>query len=363
MKVTLRERNQGGKTSLYLDYYHKGKRQREYLGLYLNPNAKTRIEKDDNKNTLQLARAIEGKRRVEIQNNTFGFSNEQRRQGSFFKYIQRQADNRIDSPGNYGNWNAMIKHLKDFSGSDLTFSDIDRKFVEDFRRYLDKDAESRNSKGLSQNSKQSYFNKFKAALKQAVKDDILKTNPSSGVSPFKQADVQREFLTLEELQKAANTECEPTILKKAFIFSCLTGLRWSDINKLKWSEIQHSESMGYYLRFRQQNSKGTDTQPISEQAFKLLGERSGDEHLVFNELKYMDASRKLKKWITEAGINKKITFHCARHTYATLQLTMGTDIYTVSKLLGHKELKTTQVYANIIDQKKKEAANKIQIDL
>ena len=173
-----------------------------------------------------------------------------------------------------------------------------------------------------------------------------------------------EFLTLEELQAAVKAECEIPILKTAFIFSCLTGLRWSDINKLVWSEVQHSNEMGYYIRFRQKKTKGAETLPISEQAFGLLGEREEREERVFKGLKYSAwHNLKLQQWMMKAGISKTITFHCARHTYATLQLTMGTDIYTVSKLLGHRELKTTQVYAKIIDDKKKEAASKIKLDL
>jgi len=122
--------------------------------------------------------------------------------------------------------------------------------------------------------------------------------------------------------------------------------------------------MGHYIRFRQKKTKGVETQPISEQAFNLLGERAEPEERVFVGLKYSAwHNLKLQQWVMKAGITKTITFHCARHTYATLQLTMGTDIYTVSKLLGHKELKTTQIYAKIIDDKKKDAANRIQLDL
>lgn len=122
--------------------------------------------------------------------------------------------------------------------------------------------------------------------------------------------------------------------------------------------------MGYYIRFRQKKTKGAETLPISEQAFGLLGERQGQDERVFIGLKYSAwHNLKLQQWVMRAGISKTITFHCARHTYATLQLTAGTDIYTVSKLLGHRELKTTQVYAKIIDEKKKEAANKIKLDL
>jgi len=201
-----------------------------------------------------------------------------------------------------------------------------------------------------------------AALKQAVKDGIIPTNPAEGVEGFKQGEHEREFLTLDELQAAVDAECEIPQLKTAFIFSCLTGLRWSDIQKLVWSEMQHSNEMGHYIRFRQKKTKGVETLPIPEQAISLLGERKENDERVFKGLKYSAwHNLKLQPWMTRAGISKKITFHCARHTYATLQLTLGTDIYTVSKMLGHKDLKTTQVYAKIIDDKKTEAASKIKL--
>jgi integrase len=122
--------------------------------------------------------------------------------------------------------------------------------------------------------------------------------------------------------------------------------------------------MGYYIRFRQKKTKGVETLPISEQAYSLLGEQGENPNKIFEGLNYSTWSNlKLQQWVMKAGISKTITFHCARHTYATLQLTMGTDIYTVSKLLGHKELRTTQIYAKVIDDKKKDAANRIKLDL
>ena len=254
MKVTLRKRNQGGKTSLYLDYYHKGKRKTEYLKLYLSPNAKTKEEKEVNKKTLQLAETIRAQRQIEIQNGVYGFRDNEKLKGSFLAYIELLANQRQDSPGNYGNWTSMLKHLKAFCSYEVSFSDIDRQFIQDFKYYLDKKAIAHGDQKLSQNSKYSYFNKLRAALKQAVKDGILPTNPSEGVDAFKQGEPEREFLTLEELQAAANTECEIPQMKTAFIFSCLTGLRWSDINKLLWSEVQHSNDNGYYIRFRQKKT-------------------------------------------------------------------------------------------------------------
>lgn len=362
MKVTLRKRNQGGKTSLYLDYYNAGKRKTETLKLYLNPKPKTKLEREQNKKTLELAENIRAQRQLELQNGEYGFRDAEKQKGSILVYMRILAEKRKDSSGNYGNWNSMIKYLERFTTSDVAFTKLDRKYVQDFKEYLDKKARTKSNTELSQNSKYSYFNKFRAGLKQAVKDGIIPHNPAESVEGFKQGEPEREFLTLEELQAVAKTECDIEQLKTAFLFSCLTGLRWSDINKLVWSEVQHSNEMGYYIRFRQKKTKGVETQPISDQAFELLGERQEAEERVFKGLKYSAwHNMKLQQWVMRAGITKTITFHCARHTYATLQLTMGTDIYTVSKLLGHRELKTTQIYAKVIDEKKKEAANRIKL--
>ena len=364
MKVTLRKRNKNKNISLYLDYYHKGKRKTEYLRLYLTPNPKTPTEREVNKKTQQLAETICAQRQIELQNGIYGFDNIEKLKGSFISYIKTLAETKNSSIGNYGNWKSMLKHLTKFCPNDISFKEVDKAFVENFRKFLDKDAIGRAGKKLSQNSKHSYFGKFMAALKQAVKDDILKINPGQNVKHFKQGEPQREFLTLDELQKAVKVECEIPILKTAFIFSCLTGLRWSDIEKLKWSEIQHSKEMGYYIRFTQKKTKGVETLPISDQARELLEIEGKHDEKIFKDLKYNAWSNlKLQQWMMKSGITKIITFHCARHTYATLQLTLGTDIYTVSKLLGHKELKTTQIYAKVIDNKKREAANKINLDL
>ncbi|MCX7547762.1 site-specific integrase [Xanthomarina sp. F1114] len=364
MKVTLREREKNGKIALYLDYYNKGKRKTEYLSLYLIIKPKNKTERALNKKTRELAETIWAQRQVEIQQGHYGFSDIEKLKGNFTTYITALAEKKNTSSGNYGNWNSMLKHFNNYCPNDVSFQDIDKQFVEGFKEHLDKKALGKAQKPLSQNSKYSYFGKFTAALKQAVSDGILKSNPANGVSHFKQGEPQREFLTLEELQKAVNTECELPQLKKAFILSALTGLRWSDIEKLKWSEIQHSKEMGYYIRFRQKKTKGAETLPISDQAAELLGERGEENELVIKGLHYSAwTNLKLQQWMMNAGITKTITFHCARHTYATLQLTLGTDIYTVSKLLGHKELRTTQIYAKVIDDKKREASNRIKLDL
>ena len=189
---------------------------------------------------------------------------------------------------------------------------------------------------------------------------MISTNPAYRLKSIKLQDTQREFLTLEELQNLAKTPFEYEDLRRAALFSALTGLRYSDVEKLVWSEIQHSEEQGYFIRFKQKKTKGAETLPISEQAFSLLGERKEGNAKAFSRLEYWQCAY-LPGWTKNAGISRKITFHSFRHTFATLQITLGTDIYTVSKLLGHKNLQTTQIYAKIIDEKKREAVNKISL--
>lgn len=369
MTVTLRQRKKNDRISLYLDYYYDSdKRKYEYLKLYLIPepeNGKlSKAQKDENHKILSLAESIRSKRHLEIYNGLYGFNNQEKLKGHFIIYMEALAAGKNDSQGNFGNWGSTIKHLKKFCPKDISFAQLNSQFVEGFKEYLTKQAKTPSNKNLADNSAYSYFSKFRAALKQAVRDGIILTNPANTVKGLPQGDSKREFLTLEELQSLVKYECKIPILKKAFIFSSLSGLRWSDIHKLVWSEIQHSDDYGHYIRFRQKKTKGAETLPISEQARELLGEEGKPEAKVFDGLKYSAwHNLKLQQWVMKAGISKTISFHCARHTYATLQLTLGTDIFTVSKLLGHKNLKTTQVYARIIDEKKKEAANRIILDL
>jgi len=364
MTVTLRNRKKGTKTSLYLDIYNKGRRYYEYLELYLIPEPTkgklTKEQKETNKETLALAESIRAKKQVEIQNGIYGFLNKAKTKGSFLKYFEMLTEKRNDNDGNYGNWGSTLLHLKGYAPADISFGEIDKKWVAGFRDYLKTTAKKSNKQPLGANSQCSYFSKVKAALKEAVKDGIINQDPSIHVESPKATEGERQYLTLDELKKLFTTDCSLPLLKNAFLFASLTGLRWSDVEKLTWREVQHSKEQGHYIRFTQKKTKGAETQPISEQAYNLLGKRAGEDDKVFDGLQYNAWNNlKLQQWVMDAGISKKITFHCSRHTYATLQLTLGTDIYTVSKLLGHKELKTTQIYGKIIDERKREAADKI----
>jgi integrase len=373
MKVTLREKKiSGGRKSLYLDYYPPVIRpdigrpsRREFLGLYVFERPKNDFEKQQNKETKTLAESIRAKRQIEVQAGIYGFHSRANRQKDFLAYFRQLAEDRKASASNYENWLSAYNYLEKFAGGHCAFGDIDEKFCSDFKDFLLSSPSLRSTKAnLSQNTALSYFQKFKAALKQAFEDKLLADNPAKRVKGIKQAETHREFLTLEELQALAQSDCEMPELKQAALFSALTGLRFSDINKLTWGEVQSSETNGCFIRFTQKKTKGAETLPISEQAYQLLGERGEPSERVFQGLRYSSwHNLKLAQWATKAGITKHITFHSFRHTFATLQLTLGTDIYTVSKMLGHRELKTTQVYARIVDKLKVEAANKIKLEL
>jgi integrase len=163
-----------------------------------------------------------------------------------------------------------------------------------------------------------------------------------------------------ELQKLSATPFKYEDLRRAALFSALTGLRFSDIQKLTWEEIRQSKSQGFQIKFRQKKTGYAETLPISEEAVELLGARGEPAAKVFPKLADWQCEY-IAGWVTSAGISKKITFHNFRHTHATLQIMLGTDIYTVSKMLGHRNLKTTEIYAKIVDEKKREAANKISL--
>lgn len=377
IKVKLREKAiSGNRQSLYLDFYpaiphpETGEpTRREFLGLYLFDKAKNPIDKQHNKETLQLAEQIRQKRENHLNKPEIytGYELEQKRikelgEQNFVAYFKTLADKRKAS--NHDNWVSAYNYLETFTKGNLKFADLNEKFCTDFKEYLLTTKSNKSSKTtLAQNSAVSYFNKLKATLKQAYKDGYLTTDLNAKIEPVKQAETRRNFLTIEELNSLVKTECNNPLLKRAALFSALTGLRFSDIKNLVWGEIHHSVENGYSIQFTQQKTKGVEVLPISEQAYSILGERKEPTDKVFEGLTYSAYENKhLYQWIGAAGITKDITFHCFRHTFATLQLSHGTDIYTVSKMLGHRELKTTQIYAKIIDQTKREAADKIQLD-
>lgn len=365
MKITLRERLKGDKIVLYLDYYQRGFRKTEYLDIFLTPQPEkgklTRLEADRNKENRQLAEQICHQKNLYFNSGKFSFTDIKRQKSLILPYFEQLANDRNTSKGNGGNWDSMLKHFKNYCHPGYTFENINVAFLEGFKNHLNLVQKS-NEKSLSQNSKISYFNKLLAGLRQAHKDGLLLKNPSESVAGYKQVETKREYLTMEELESIAQTDCELPILKRAFLFSCLTGLRFGDLHKLIWDDLIESESLGSVIRFRQSKTKSLENLPITDQARNILGERDEVTYPLFPRLHYSAWNNlKLDQWMKDAGIRRKITFHAARHTHAVLQLSLGTDIFTVSKMLGHKSLKTTQIYAKVMDKTKRTAANKLII--
>lgn len=376
-RVKLRQKAiSGNRHSLYLDFYPAiphpetgHPTRREFLNLYLYDKARNPVDKQHNKETQQLAEAIRQKRENELNKPEIYTEYEKqqltiKQQGEkdFIAYFKTLADKRKES--NRNTWRSAYNYLEAFTNGHLRFADVNEKFCNDFKDYLLTAKSIRSTKTtLAQNSALSYFNKLKAALKQAYKDGYLSVDLNARIDPIKQVETRRNFLTIDELNRLVNTECNNPLLKRAALFSALTGLRFSDIKKLAWSEIHDDPQNGHSIQFTQQKTKGVEVLPISEQARGLLGERKAPTDNVFEGLIYSAYENKhLYQWIGAAGITKDITFHCFRHTYATLQLANGTDIYTVSKMLGHRELKTTQVYAKIVDEAKRKAADTIKLE-
>ena len=369
--ITLRQRTlPSGRTTLYLDIICNGRRKVESLKLFLIPET-SRADKQKNKETLKLAEAIRAKRVVEVQNKEFGFKSDFAEDTNFYDYYVAITEKRLgaESRGNWGNWRSCLKHMEKYDPNikKRTFADITQDWVQGFRDYLEKEAcawgcdyrERIKDHPLSKNSKLSYFNKLRACLNQAVEERIIQTNPILGVERFKEAEGTRMYLTIEEVKTLAQTECEYPNIKRAFLFSCLTGLRRSDVLRLKWGDI-HKQDDYTRIIFTQKKTGGLEYLDISAQASELLGERGKPNDNVFTDIHSPSCTNEaIKRWVLRAGINKEITFHCARHTFAVMMLDLGTDIYTVSKLLGHRELSTTQRYAKVLDKNKQKAVSKI----
>jgi integrase len=368
MKIRLKKKKlKTGKYSLYIEYYKgfiqddKGKvehnREFEYLKEYLIIEPRTAKERQENAEVLLRAEQVLSIRKAEYAQGKYGIKDRSKDKLLFLTYYDKLKEERYESKGNYDNWDAAQNHIEDYCKKrNITFEDIDEDFVIGFKKYLNKKARTKSNTELSQNSKYTYYNKFKAALRQAFEDGYTRRNFATTVKGFAQGETSREHLTHEELQAVAEAHCKHPILKSAFLFSCLTGLRWSDINKLTWSEVRDEEDETR-LVFKQKKTAGQEYQFISSQARQLLGKRKRENDRVFQGLKYgAHFNAEILRWCMRAGITKHITFHSARHTHAVLLLENGADIYTVSKILGHKEIRTTQVYAKIVDKKKKEAA-------
>lgn len=358
-----------GSLSLYLDIYIQGKRRYEFLKLYLIPE-RNRDDRERNRQTMMLANSIKSKRMMEIQNGEYGFKSQFKLNTLFFDYYRAMCNKRLgaESRGNWGNWFSCLHHLRKYERNErITFEKITPEWVQGFRDYLEDEAvawghdarKRAKEKPLARNSKLSYFNKLRACLNQAFEDGIIPINPCRGIDGFKAEESNRMYLTIDEIKKLAQTDCNYPQIKSAFLFSCLTGIRRSDILRLTWGDV-HQQGEFTRIIFRQKKTKGQEYLDISSQASELMGDMGNPDSHIFEAIHTPSCTNKvIQEWVLRAGIHKKITFHCARHTFATMMIDIGTDIYTVSKLLGHREISTTQIYAKMMDKNKQRAVMNI----
>jgi integrase len=352
MKVTLRQRKtRSGTVTLYLDLYGNGTRRLEYLNLYLTG------DRHADKETMRLAEAIAAKRKLDSVSADHNIPAPSRLKEDFVEYC-RNIGKEQRAHNTSLVWNNAVNHLIAYGGEAIPFARIDEDFIEGFKQYLLKD--------LKVNSASVYLAKIKSAIRQAVRGRILQRNPADGIS-IATEDTDRVYLTLPELRNLQQTECENQSVKDAFLFAAFSGLRYSDVKKLSWQEVSR-EGKRWLLGFRQQKTGNPEWLPLSAEAAKILQAQKGAEvsdrivnpvaaNAVFKLPAQQTIDKALKRWAQRAGIEKRISFHTARHTFATIGLKHGIDIYTMAKLLGHRSLESTQIYAKVVDESKRKAVD------
>ncbi|GHT20542.1 tyrosine recombinase [Bacteroidia bacterium] len=365
-----------GNQSIYLDYYKDGKREYDFLKLYLVPET-TPIAKNQNAEMLQLANTIKSQKVVELQNSAHGFKfSNIKQKARLIDYLQAIADERKQKAGGAakGQWqvyNILIKHLKQYKGEHTTFKQVNKEYCSGFASYLNTVKNKVYRQGfsdvftsglLSENTKYGYIKTLNVALNKATMEGILSSNPLSQLPrqerPKRQLD-NREYLTVEEVKMLVATPCRKPIVKQAFLFSCFSGLRFGDVKNLSWNKLQRDNDGKTVIRYTQQKTGKPENLQLSEEALKFLPDKADAEPTdkIFPLSNNGYTNETLKSWILAAGITKRVTFHVGRHTNATLLLSLGVPIETVSKLLGHADIQTTQIYAKVIDKNKRDAVD------
>lgn len=363
-----------GSKSLYLDIYREGVRSYEFLKLYLIPERPgVEADKIANKITHDAANAIKAQRIKEIVTGEAGIKDCPGKSLLLLDWMQQRQERATKTAKDAGrkasNTAEGIKtaaaHLRryiaaKYKGKAVTLAQVDKNFCTGFAAYL-MGAGRQWSGTLSPNTSAHYYKTFEAAMNEAYKKSLIPTNPVAFVDVSEKPQGQpaeRDYLTAEELKTLAAAKCPNEQVKAAFLFSCFCGLRLSDIEGLTWGNIRR-EGETWIIEKRMQKTRQIIYLPLSDAALKYLPERGEKtaQSLVFDLPKRITIQSEVRTWIKRAGIEKRISFHCARHTFATLALTRGADLYSISKLLGHTNIQTTQIYATIIDQRKKEAAN------
>ena len=348
MSVKLRKKKlSGSKISLYLDIYLNGQRQYDFLNLYLYKGTSSRI-KATNKDTLELAETIRANRQTELQYSEHDIIPRFKRNADFVEYFKTVGESKGRSSMI---WKSTLKHLEEFTGGQVAFKIINERWLEKWQNFL--------LEKVSRNTAAGHYAKTASAMKLAVRDKIIQRNPCDSITNIKLEEIERKYLNFEEIKQLSETIPVTENAKEVarmFLFGCFTGLSFANLVTLTFKQIE-----GDTVKFFREKTKTWHHVPLNETALSLLGDTAicDPQDRIFSVPKHRQCSYILEKWGKEAGIKKHLHMHLSRHTFATLSLTSGADLYTVSKLIGHKKLATTQIYAKVIDEKKRQAVNNL----
>ena len=368
-----------GKYSVYLDSWNTNTNKHEYRFLkiqvlhdYSKPFItkegttliskkgaikKITIEKED-KEKMLLIESIKNKIELEIASTENGFAKKKKANQSFTAYLNLFIINNGDETGTRLKFN-IEKFTND---AELMFDEITFVWIEDFKRYLEK--------SLSQNTVRGYLSKLKQVLIHAKKAGVIQNHNFHDIGIPVKIDAEINPLTLDEVQLLAQSPVNFNIqIKQAFLLSCFTGLRQSDVMNLKWSNIDLNEGIIKILPLKTSNRKRNIKNiqgkileaPLTESAKKLLSEveKKQGTDLVFFDLPVRQIIGKhLMIWGLKLGLKKHIHFHLGRHTFATIGITFGIDVYGMQKLLLHSKIEQTQRYAKVVEQKTKNDVSK-----
>jgi integrase/recombinase XerD len=348
-----------GKISLYLDYYQgfskdvetnkiKISRKVEYLKLYLKANPQRAEDREKNNEILDLAQSIRSKRESDLKHNEEGFVSPEKRKVNMFDYFQSYSDKY--SKNDIRMISGAVRHFKEFTKETfLKPSQITPTLIHEYADYL---------KGkFKGEGPRSYFARFKKILTAASNEGYFERSPADGIKCGKsdKTTISKEILLIEDVVKLHKMEASNPEIKRAFMFCLNTGLRFVDVNDLQYMHINKR------VLTKEQIKTGHEVKvDLNDKAYDLIGEGGGLEDFVFDLPSNTTCLKVLKAWAKSAGIDRNITWHSARHSFATMLLINKTDIKTVSSLLGHSKLEHTQKYLHVVDELKKKAVNTIQ---
>lgn len=341
MSVKIREK----RNKLYLDIYINGQRHWESLGLSIPE------DKQQRKEVYRLADICRAKREMQVVTGEWGLLDELGSKQTLYSYIQDIAKTRDKKD----KMNKCLKYLDLFpNGNTIKLSQVNEKWIKNFQEFL-------LSTSLSNQTASHYSTAIRYALRKAVQENILPNNPAEAVKGISVPESDKINLTAEEVQALANTQIGGKLgaeVRKAFLFAIFTGLRISDIKTITWADIDRT---GKQLKKRMQKTQRFVYVPLNDNAYSLINDNQihTAQELVFSLLgtTKTNTNEYLITWAKKAEIEKKIGWHTARHTFATLTLENGADFFTVSKLLGHTKTTVTAVYTKATDKLKREAVD------